>query len=159
VTAQADPGARTLEQTRIVGGVRLVTGLALSASERRVLHRSTPPVRHILVAGGAQGLARLDQESGVGTAMGLMTGETLASCDRRVDCLVGGLQPEVTMARLAKRAGTLLEKLGKASDMWVVASGAVAVGDRGVLDPGAEGFLQVVTLQAGLPLVDLVPGR
>jgi hypothetical protein len=104
-------------------------------------------------------LSRLDQKPSIGTAVRLMTGETLASGDGRVDCLVGRLQPEVAMARLAKRTGTLLEKLGKTSDMGVVASGAVAGGDRRVLDPGAESFLQVVTLQAGLPLVDLVPGR
>ena len=75
---EAEPGAFPLDQARGVGRMRQVTSGTVALGERYVLDGPLQPLNDALVTAAAQLLEGLDEQSVVGTAVGVVTAEALA---------------------------------------------------------------------------------
>ncbi len=157
VAAATGRGRAGQSQRRKVPRVRIVTADALPAAERRVLDVAPLPGSDLLVAGGADLDACRDEQAVVLAGVRIVAGAAAALGHGRMNVRPRQGFGHLAMAAAAEYRRPIAQQRAHPSRVRVVAGGALGGLDRRMLNPRLEG--EIVTAQAGLPLVDGVRRR
>lgn len=159
VTCHAIAATRPFGKMSEGRGVRLVTGGALVATERRMSRGTGLPVRYLRMTRRAELGARRKQQVVMGAAVRRVAPNAATLRNRPVYHLERELFLDVLMTLQAKRPGAIAQQPREPRDVGLVTSSTVAVSRGHVRHAGGELRLQiVVTGEADLLLVDLLDG-